>query len=208
MRQTTLETTNFLTNEDASDLAAFLFDDLTLPETEANDVKGGRDLTAAPPPPPQPCIGCTWGPPVLNHNETVAEDEAASDELDDLLLTTEQETGIKGGCYGCTWGPPVLNHNETVAEDEVAAPETLTDLRLTDAELDGIKGGPVCHGTTVLAWARVDGVSPQSNHNETVAEDSTQAGEVEDLPLTAIQEQDVKAGGWGSSPSCAASACW
>ena len=42
-------------------------------------------------------------------------------------------------------------------------------------------------------------MSAQSNHNETVAEDSTQAGEVEDLPLTTIQDQDVKAGGWGSS---------
>lgn len=52
--------------------------------------------------------------------------------------------------------------NDALLQAEAHAPATvqMEDLRLTDEELDGIKGGPVCHGTTVLAWARVDGVSP------------------------------------------------
>lgn len=31
---------------------------------------------------------------------------------------------------------------------------------LPDAESETIKAGGICHGVTVLAWARVDGVSP------------------------------------------------
>jgi hypothetical protein len=37
----------------------------------------------------------------------------------------------------------------------------LADLKLPDEKLNSIKGGDgICHGVTVLAWARVDGVSP------------------------------------------------
>ena len=56
------------------------------------------------------------------------------------------------------------------------ASQKITDLNLTEAEANEIKGGPLCHGKTVLAWARVDGVSA-SNHNETVAEDEANASE-------------------------------
>jgi hypothetical protein len=81
---------------------------------------------------------------------------------------------------------------------EPAIPQ-VADLHLIDAEADEIKGGAICHGTTVLAWARVDGVSPLANHNETVAEDATHELVGDDLQLTEAQASDVKAAGWGSS---------
>lgn len=77
---------------------------------------------------------------------------------------------------------------------ETAAPQ-FADLQLTETKLDGTKGGPVCRGTTVLAWARVDGVSPQSNHNETVVED--EAGETDaiiDLTVDDATSTQVKGG--------------
>jgi hypothetical protein len=33
-------------------------------------------------------------------------------------------------------------------------------LELSTGEMEQTQGGAICHGTTVLAWARVDGVSP------------------------------------------------
>ncbi|MEW6126834.1 MAG: hypothetical protein AB1757_07325 [Acidobacteriota bacterium] len=42
---------------------------------------------------------------------------------------------------------------------EIEDATALDDLKLTDEKSDDIKGG---HGVTVLAWARVDGVSPRS----------------------------------------------
>ena len=64
----------------------------------------------------------------------------------------------------------------TSAEVNKPASLQVADLNLTDAKANEIKGGPICHGTTVLAWARVDGMSA-SNHNETVAEDEANASE-------------------------------
>lgn len=61
------------------------------------------------------------------------------------------------------------------------ASSLLTGLELTDAELDGIKGGPLCHGVSVLAWAKVDGVSPSSNHNETMTDDEDRDAETPQL---------------------------
>ncbi|MFN0113027.1 MAG: hypothetical protein ACKVZH_29555 [Blastocatellia bacterium] len=97
MTQQTMETTNFLTNEDANELASFLFDDLALTETEAQDVKGGRDFTVAPPP-PQPCIGCNWGPPLTNHNETTVRDEEEDPApLHDLPVAQAELDLVQGG---------------------------------------------------------------------------------------------------------------
>lgn len=81
----------------------------------------------------------------------------------------------------------------TNVEANEPASQQIADLNLTDAEANQIKGGPVCHGTTVLAWARVDGVSA-SNHNETMSYDETDLDELEDLLLSATQESDIKAG--------------
>lgn len=78
---------------------------------------------------------------------------------------------------------------------EVNEPASLQieDLNLTEAETNEIKGGPICHGTTVLAWARVDGVAA-SNHNETVSYDEADLDQLEDLLLSTAQESDIKAG--------------
>lgn len=84
-----------------------------------------------------------------------------------------------------------------VEADEPAS-QQIADLNLTDAEANEIKGGPLCHGTTVLAWARVDGAS--SNHNETVAADEDGEAEMvlspalSDLAMSADQSEEVKGG--------------
>lgn len=69
----------------------------------------------------------------------------------------------------------------------------LADLALPDPPVNEIKGGPLCHGVSVLGWARVDGVSPLSNqnHNETLAED-TAATALADLPVQA--DAQIKGG--------------
>lgn len=147
MKLPAIETSDYLMNDAASELEAFLFADLDLPETETNDVTAGRNSTVAPP----PCLGCTWGPPVTNHNETVSYDEADLGELDDLLLTAAQEDNIQAGrnftsalpspCPGCNWGPPLTNHNETVADDDKNGMEALADLPLTIAQAEETKAG-------------------------------------------------------------------
>lgn len=53
-------------------------------------------------------------------------------------------------------------------EANIQASSQSADLKLADAESNEVKGGAICHGTTLLAWARVDGASPLTNHNETV----------------------------------------
>jgi len=97
---------------------------------------------------------------------------------------------------------PITEPNDALLQAEAHEPAAaqMDDMQLTDEELDGIKGGPLCHGTTVLAWARVDGVSPLgNNHNEAMAEDAAPGNTVDDLPLTEARETSVKAGGWGAS---------
>lgn len=85
----------------------------------------------------------------------------------------------------------MTNHNETMAEAEEEEAQ-LADLQPTESELDATNGG---HGVTVLAWARVDGVST-SNHNETAAEDDESESEaIADLPME--DDEQVKAGGAG-----------
>lgn len=80
----------------------FDLDDLLLTAVQEQDIRAGRDLTSAPAP-PQPCPGCGWGPPVTNHNETVAEDDATEAEaLADLPV--EEADQIKGGPGGSGGG--------------------------------------------------------------------------------------------------------
>lgn len=99
MKQPAIETSEYLTNGASSELEAFLFADLDLPETETNDVTAGRNSAVAPP----PCLGCNWGPPVTNHNETVATDDAT--EIDPLAdLPVEDAEQIKGGSIGAPPG--------------------------------------------------------------------------------------------------------
>ena len=84
-------------------------------------------------------------------------------QLPNLGLTDDELDGIKGGPGT---GPAVeidpsfkWNHNETTVSDENDETQ-LADLRLTDAASGTVKGGDgVCHGVSVLAWARVDGVT-------------------------------------------------
>ncbi|MCG3146498.1 MAG: hypothetical protein HONDAALG_04612 [Gammaproteobacteria bacterium] len=62
-----------------------ILDDLSLSSENENDIKAG-------------CIGCGWGPPVTNHNETAAEDdEAEAESLEDLPADDNAE--IKGGRF-------------------------------------------------------------------------------------------------------------
>jgi len=69
----------------------------------------------------------------------------------------------------------------------------ITDLNLMEAEANEIKGGPISHGKTVLAWARVDGVSA-SNHNETVSYDEADLDQFDDLQVAAEQTETVCGG--------------
>lgn len=94
MKQQPNEIIEGLANEDAHELAAFLFDELPLSEQAAIEIRAGRDLTSAPAP-PQPCPGCGWGGPMTNHNETVAEDQDTI--VKDLGLTESESSTIKGG---------------------------------------------------------------------------------------------------------------
>ncbi len=96
---------------------------------------------------------------------------------------------------------PAIEKADRLTSVEANKPASLpiSDLNLTDAQAIEIKGGPICHGTTVLAWARVDGVSA-SNHNETVAEDETETSEaLADLPV--VDAEQVKGGLTSGSPS-------
>ena len=40
--------------------------------------------------------------------------------------------------------------------------DALTDLPVTDEQAEQTKAGAICHGVSVLAWARVDGQSEAS----------------------------------------------
>lgn len=128
MNQQDNETVNYLMSDENDEQDFFQFDDLALTDEQLAEIKGGT------------CLGCTWGPPIFNHNETTAEDDANEIELDDLMLSDVQENDIKAGCLGCTWGPPILNHNETAVEEDEDKVEALADLPVEDGEQ--VKGGP------------------------------------------------------------------
>ncbi len=131
-----------------------------------------------------------------NNNLTSA-DNADRFELADLPIADEQADAVCGGAEQIDRPRPpggtcfVNNHNETASQDEEDC-AAFTELSLTDEELDGIKGGPLCHGVSVLGWARVDGVSPMSNHNETLAEDKTLEPSFADLRVQA--DEQIKGG--------------
>jgi hypothetical protein len=151
MKQPTNEISAGLANADAHDLAAYLFDELPLSEQEASDIRAGFDLTSTPQP-PKPCYGCAWATLTVNHNETLAEDEAGQGELEDLRLSAAQEADIKAGldqhpmpcpCSRCKGY--IANHNETVAEDvedRDAALAPLADLTVSSEQSEEVKGGP------------------------------------------------------------------
>jgi hypothetical protein len=76
-------------------------------------------------------------------------------QINDLDLTDEELDSIKGGPNpggaddggggGRTGGDWIINHNEMTlrdAHDLLPAEAQVTDLDLTDEELDSIKGGP------------------------------------------------------------------
>jgi hypothetical protein len=142
----------------------------------------------------------------LQNQKQISEEAGEFIELADLSVTDEQADIICGG-DGTTAStaptkPPggggfVNNHNETTTRDG-EEDTACTELTLTDEELDGIKGGPLCHGVSALAWARVDGVSPLSNHtalsnhNETLAEDNASAASLADLLVQA--DAQIKGG--------------
>lgn len=44
------------------------------------------------------CVDCSWGPSVVNHNQTTTEDEDETDSLSDLPI--EKDPGVKGGRGG------------------------------------------------------------------------------------------------------------
>jgi hypothetical protein len=162
--------------------------------------------------------GCTSSG-YSNHNKTTLTDETETvlaEALNDLPVADDAQ--IKGGpvvlqdvyvtsyqlgnldnnhgthVAGTIGATGNTNHNETTTADEDN--ETLADLLVEEAEQ--IKGGPLCHGVSALAWARVDGVSPLSNHNalsnhnETLAEDETSAASLADLPVQA--DAQIKGG--------------
>lgn len=148
-----------------------VLDDLFLTAATEADIKAGRH-----------CLGCNWGPPVTNHNETTTADDADEWELDDLITVADDAQVKGGGFYVGGWGASsyqssvgidgniagqcnpsgprspggtgfVNNHNETTVSDEEGE-ANLADLEPAREEMDEIKGGGVCHGVTVLAWAR------------------------------------------------------
>jgi subtilisin family serine protease len=92
-----------------------------------------------------------------------------------------------------------MNQQEKETVEHLTGEESVpcADLDLTDEQMDEIKAGAVCHGTTVLAWARVDGVGPSTNHNETVVEeqdDDGTAAELTDLAMRDEQSGKVQGG--------------
>ncbi|MGE0126837.1 MAG: hypothetical protein AB7U82_01940 [Blastocatellales bacterium] len=112
--------------------------------------------------------------------------EEALSILDDLSLSSENESDIKAGCLGCGWGPPLTNHNETTVEDDEAEVEPLDDLMLSETQGNDIKAG--CIGCN---WG-----PPLTNHNETAVEDEESEPEaIADLPME--DDEQVKAGGAG-----------
>ena len=134
-----------------------ILDDLFLTAETETEIKAG-------------CIGCGWGPPVTNHNETTVSDKEDEAQLDDLGLTDDELDRIKGGRGGSEdgggggmGGDWVINHNETTVNDEEDEIR-LADLRLTDEELDGIKGGPDGTQRDSGLWL--------NNHNETILTDT------------------------------------
>jgi hypothetical protein len=137
MEQQAIENADRLTSEEANEPASLQIADLNLADAKAKEIKGGPL-----------CHGTTvlaWarvdGVSASNHNETASYDETDLDELEDLLLTTAQESDIKAGWPISTWPPPggTFNHNETVAADEATETEPIADLPVEEAEQ--IKGG-------------------------------------------------------------------
>lgn len=136
------------------------------------------------------------------HLNLTTEDATEHLALADLPVADDQAGVICDGEETVTTRPPggtgyVNNHNEAALNDEEEeAP--YTDLSLTNEELDGIKGGAVCHGVSVIAYARVDGVSllsnqsGLSNHNETLVADETAAASLADLLVK--DDQQIKGG--------------
>jgi hypothetical protein len=87
---------------------------------------------------------------VLNHNETVTEDAAETNDeaVNDLPVNDEQEAAVVGG-YGrvvmtdivVTSYAPRANHNETVSVDSEADTQKLADLTIDGETESAIKGG-------------------------------------------------------------------
>ena len=107
-------------------------------------------------------------------NLNVIEEEA---QLTDMGLTDEELDGIRGGRLtgaeedggGGIGGDWIINHNETtVSDNEVEA--QLTDLGLTDEELDGIRGGKLT-GSEDGGGGGMGG-DWIINHNETILTDT------------------------------------
>lgn len=129
MNQATLEQTDDTTV--TASPAELEFDELPVTPEQTEQVKGGRT------------DGPGSGGPLLNHNETVNEDDATAAEaeaLDDL--PTQDEEQVKGGrTEGPGSGGPLLNHNETVNEDDAEGDCALTDLRISDSQAEAIVAG-------------------------------------------------------------------
>jgi hypothetical protein len=61
-----------------------ILDDLSLDADSEAEVKAG-------------CIGCSWGGPLTNHNQTIMKDAEADVQLADLNLSDEEMEIVKGG---------------------------------------------------------------------------------------------------------------
>lgn len=144
MKQATIQLDDSFTQAEINEPAAAQMDDLHLTDAELDDLKGG------------PCFSvgilllANGTPSTSNHNETLAEDTAPTDNVEDLQLTEEESNSIKGGpiCHGTTvlaWArvdgvSPQSNHNETVMEEAVLA-DHVEDLPLTAAQETSVKAG-------------------------------------------------------------------
>jgi hypothetical protein len=90
MTRQAIETVDELTNEDAGELEASLSADLALSETASNEIKAGSVVQTG------NVYTVTFGGSLMNHNETLAGDEAPpSAPLADLLVEDAEQ--IKGG---------------------------------------------------------------------------------------------------------------
>ena len=151
----------------------------------------------------------TGGGVYLNHNETIeADDEAETEDLNDLQVPQEDEEQVKGGPTGVGGGGGVyLNHNETIEADTDETPVGLTDLE-PNVEVTAGQGSSAVvslgklgrvetHDSPIPGGATLDGWS--LNHNETVAveaqeEDEATTARLADLPVSAEQADATKGG--------------
>lgn len=84
---------------------------------------------------------------------------------------------------------------EAPAPSAEANEAQLADLRLTDEELDGIKGGTGDEPTTTIERP-TGGGGFINNHNETTVKDGEAGGQVclTDLPVADEQAEEIKGG--------------